>query len=87
MLELGEGSARYHRDLGRQTLGLERVIAIGPEMRALREANPAAHYLETFDLGALRGLLPERGTLLVKGSRGMRLERLVEVLLKPEGVA
>lgn len=87
MLELGSEAARYHRRLGEQTQGLDHVVAVGPEMRALSEANPKAHYLETFDLRALQELLPERGTLLVKGSRGMRLERLVETLLKPEGVA
>ena len=80
MLELGADSARYHEDLGKLTLSLERVIAIGPEMRALKQANPNAHHLETFDLSALAPLLPERGTLLVKGSRGGRLERLVSYL-------
>ncbi len=80
MLELGAESARYHRELGELTLGLERVVAIGPEMRSLKNANPNAHHLETFDLDALEPLLPECGTLLVKGSRGGRLERLVSYL-------
>lgn len=87
MLELGPDAARYHRELGEQTVGLASVIAIGPEMRALAEANPAAHYVPAFDLPALTPLLPERGTLLVKGSRGMRLERLIEALLQTERVA
>jgi len=80
MLELGAESARYHRELGELTLGLERVVAIGPEMRSLKNANLNAHHLETFDLDALEPLLPGRGTLLVKGSRGGRLERLVSYL-------
>jgi len=80
MLELGADSARYHEDLGKLTRSLERVIAIGPEMQALKKINPNAHHLETFDLDALAPLLPERGTLLVKGSRGGRLERLVTYL-------
>ena len=81
MLELGPESARYHRELGEQTRDLECVIAVGPEMRALVDANPNATHLETFDLDALKPYLPDRGTLLVKGSRGMRLERLVHELL------
>jgi UDP-N-acetylmuramoyl-tripeptide--D-alanyl-D-alanine ligase len=82
MLELGADSARYHRALGERTLDLEHVIAIGPEMRALTEGNPDAHHVETFDISLLLPLLPEHGTLLVKGSRGMRLERLVHALLE-----
>lgn len=87
MLELGRDAALYHRALGTRTRQLDRVIALGPEMRALTETNPGARYLEAFDLGALRALLPERGTLLVKGSRGMRLERLVESLLSDQAAS
>ena len=82
MLELGAESARFHKELGEQTVGLAKIIAVGPEMRALLEGNPAAHYFETFDLDELQAELPERGTLLLKGSRGMRLERLVSALLE-----
>ena len=85
MLELGTGSARFHRELGEQTTGLDKVIAVGPEMRALLRGNSAAHYFETFDLKTLQAELPERGTLLVKGSRGTRLERLVTALLEGVG--
>ncbi len=85
MLELGSESARFHRELGEQTARLDKVIAVGPEMRALIEGNLAARYFETFDLERLLTELPERGTLLVKGSRGTRLERLVTALLsKPK---
>ena len=85
MLELGAGSARFHGELGEQTTGLDKVIAVGPEMRALLRGNSAARYFETFDLKTLQAELPERGTLLVKGSRGMRLERLVTALLEGVG--
>lgn len=81
MLELGPEAARYHEELGGRTLQLDRVIVIGREMRALKRANPNAHHFEAFDFDALEPLLPGRGTLLVKGSRGGRLERLVERLL------
>ena len=81
MLELGPDAAAYHERLGEQTLGLDRTIAVGPAMRSLLAGNPAAWHLETFDLGVLSALLPDHGTLLIKGSRGMRLERLVHALL------
>ncbi len=86
MLELGSEAARYHRELGTQTRGLDCLVAIGPEMRALTETNLDAHHFETFDLDALRPLLPEHGTLLVKGSRGGRLERLVAAILEDRPV-
>ncbi len=81
MLELGPESARFHKELGEQTADLDKVVAVGPEMRSLIEGNPAAHYFKSFDLDELQAELPERGTLLVKGSRGVRLERLVSALL------
>ena len=82
MLELGPDAAAYHERLGEQTLGLDRTVAVGPAMKSLLSGNPAAWHLESFDLGVLSALLPDRGTLLVKGSRGMRLERLVTHWLK-----
>lgn len=42
MLELGPESARYHRELGKQTLGLAHVVAVGPEMRAQRNQSGGA---------------------------------------------
>lgn len=81
MLELGSDSAWFHERLGEQTVGLDRTVAVGPAMRSLLVGNPAAWHLESFDLGVLSALLPDHGTLLVKGSRGMRLERLVTALL------
>ncbi|ADI14721.1 UDP-N-acetylmuramoyl-tripeptide--D-alanyl-D-alanine ligase [Truepera radiovictrix] len=82
MLELGAASAELHRALAEDTAALDAVVAVGPAMRALAEADPRAVYLEAFDLEALLALVPERGTLLVKGSRGVRLERLTEALLR-----
>lgn len=83
MLELGDASAALHRALAEHTAGLDALITVGPAMRALAEADPRATHLGAFDLGALLPLLPTRGTLLVKGSRGTRLERLTGALLAP----
>lgn len=80
MLELGEESRRHHRDLGAATRGLDLVLAVGPEARALQEGNPAVRTLSMDDALAAVAELPTQGTVLVKASRGMRFERLVEAL-------
>lgn len=84
MLDLGSASDHYHEALGEETQRLSEVFAIGEEMAALKRTNPKAHYAPALDLETLIPLLPKEGTLLVKGSRGMRLERLVETLLKAQ---
>ncbi len=80
MLELGEVSEARHRDLGKRTLDLGRVFAIGDEARFIAAENPQAAHLASADLLNVTEQLPPHGTVLVKGSRGMRLERLVQAL-------
>jgi UDP-N-acetylmuramoyl-tripeptide--D-alanyl-D-alanine ligase len=83
MLELGEESARLHRELGALTRGLDLVLAVGPQARHLVEGNPDALHAASVDLALpLLARLPSTGTVLIKGSRGMRLERLVAALAK-----
>ena len=81
MLELGQEAQTLHKELGEQTQGLDRVIAIGEHAEDLKEGNPD---VETFaSLGealTTLSMLELKGTILVKGSRGMRLERVLEVL-------
>lgn len=86
MLELGEESARYHRELGELTRPLDCVVAVGSYAAELQRGNPKARCFATVEtlLEAL-GELPREGTLLVKGSRGMRLERVVQRLLQEVG--
>lgn len=83
MLELGAERERWHRELGDATRGLDRVLALGPESRAIVDGNPEAEHFASFDelAGALR-YLPREGTVLVKASRGMRLDRAVRLLLE-----
>ncbi len=91
MLELGEAEAEAHRELGRlaASSGLAALATFGPRSRLSHEAALAAgldpaRAFHTEDVDELAAFLRERlgpgDALLVKGSRGMRLERLVEAL-------
>ena len=87
MLELGTGSSRLHRELGEQiaTAGVERLWLFGKEVAATREGAVAAGIPEksvfiTDDYAALEKVVLKAvkpgDLVLVKGSRGMRLERI-----------
>jgi UDP-N-acetylmuramoyl-tripeptide--D-alanyl-D-alanine ligase len=82
MLELGRESEVLHLAMGRATRDLEQVFFVGAESRAAAAENPRAHHAATVE-ALLAGLEQTRlaGAVLVKGSRGMRLERVVQALL------
>ncbi len=88
MLELGDEAVRWHRWVGREavalgvdwvgTLGEEgREIAVGVE-EAGGEARVFSHHEEA--AWVLAGVLGEGDALLVKGSRGVMMERVLELL-------
>ncbi len=88
MLELGGFEAEAHRAVGEEAArtGVRVLAAFGPRSRAAADAARAAG-LEAFhteELDALvhwaKATLQPTDVLLVKGSRGMKLERLVEAL-------
>jgi UDP-N-acetylmuramoyl-tripeptide--D-alanyl-D-alanine ligase len=85
MLELGPEAPRLHRELGRYAYarGIELLVTVGPlaaeistgfagDARTVGDAAAAAELLQ--------GLLHEGDTVLVKGSRGIGLERTVAAL-------
>jgi UDP-N-acetylmuramoyl-tripeptide--D-alanyl-D-alanine ligase len=90
MLELGEQSATAHqeaiRDVMRSRPGA--FIAVGPEMYSAREAvsrnaNTTEILTSTDSIAAARivaGLIRPGDVLLVKGSRGIAMERIIEQL-------
>ena len=84
MFELGDESAAEHAQLGRllADLPIGHVLLIGEHMRHAAAAHPAAHYFPTKAEAAawLRQHPPRQQHILVKGSRGMALETLVELL-------
>jgi UDP-N-acetylmuramoyl-tripeptide--D-alanyl-D-alanine ligase len=85
MLELGLDSPRFHREIGEYAAarGVELLVTVGPLAARMREGfagesrsvgdAPAAGEL-------LRTLLRDGDTVLVKGSRGVELERVAEAL-------
>lgn len=91
MLELGECSVDYHRAIGAHAAqsGIGRVFVLGSFARAVcegaREAGMSSGNIRAFEtLDDLAAALAETAVpgdvVLLKGSRGMRLERLLELL-------
>ncbi len=88
MLELGAGEAEAHAAMGpTAAIHARRVAFFGPRMRAAYErakaslGDSAAHFEDVAPLVAwVTKDLHSGDVVLVKGSRGMRLERVVEGL-------
>ena len=92
MRELGPVASELHAQSGQEarTTGFERLYALGEHSRAAAAAfgEDGRHFT---DLEALVDALSsdlehhaEPPTILIKGSRGMRMERVVAVLAEPE---
>jgi len=90
MLELGSFTREAHLEVGRACadLGLDLLWTVGEDARAIADAYDAAagagpdrpaarHFTDALAAVAVAAELPAQGTLLVKGSRGIGLERLV----------
>jgi len=90
MKELGAESVRLHREIGREAAqrGVAVVVALGPEAAALaegaREIVAADRVVHVPDREAAIAVLPSvihpEDVILVKGSRAMGLEAVVEAL-------
>jgi UDP-N-acetylmuramyl pentapeptide synthase len=89
MLELGAAARKEHREAGRLagTLGIDMVVAIGGYATDLIEGAADAGVRSAYGFNgrqeaveALGKLLRTGDTVLVKGSRAMGLERIVEAL-------
>jgi UDP-N-acetylmuramoyl-tripeptide--D-alanyl-D-alanine ligase len=97
MLELGASGPRLHREAGRALAGRVDVLAgIGPLTRELvegaREAGLAGSALVHFEdatsaSAAVASLVTPGDAVLVKASRGLRLEQVVEALVARFGEA
>ncbi len=88
MLELGKWSRELHEEMGRyaRDIGVDILVTVGQDAAfAVSEARVGG--LESFAckdnneaLSVLKGLVKPGDVVLVKGSRGMRMEQIVEGL-------
>jgi UDP-N-acetylmuramoyl-tripeptide--D-alanyl-D-alanine ligase len=79
---LGEDAAQFHREIGvaARELGIERLFALGAlSAEAVREFGAGAQHFSSIDAlhAALDKELDAQTTVLVKGSRFMKMERVV----------
>lgn len=91
MLELGPHSQQMHADLGdtAKQLGLDYLYCYGKDTKyTAQQFGKHGRYFESQDelLNELKPYLAAGVTLLVKGSSGMNMNRIVEVLTQTEQV-
>jgi len=83
MYELGEGAPAYHHEIGRhcEAAGV-RLVAVGALARDYLTGAPGERWFATVDacIAALPEVVPAGSAVLVKASRGLRLERVAEAL-------
>jgi UDP-N-acetylmuramoyl-tripeptide--D-alanyl-D-alanine ligase len=85
MLELGPDAPRLHREIGAHAAarGVDLLVTVGPLAAEMCEAFAGEAHSGADAIGAvglLRTRLRRGDTVLVKGSRGVRLERVVDGL-------
>jgi UDP-N-acetylmuramoyl-tripeptide--D-alanyl-D-alanine ligase len=90
MGEVGAQGEAFHEEVGRyaKEAGVDRLLAVGAAARAAARAFGAGgEHLDSIEavIARAQGLTALKGTILVKGSRFMRMERVVEHLLAEEG--
>ncbi len=96
MGELGKTAEAAHREVGRlaASLGIDLLIALGARAQtiaagAVDSGMDPAHVIVASDHGDASDhaceFLRERDTALVKGSRSMRMERVVEAIASEKG--
>jgi UDP-N-acetylmuramoyl-tripeptide--D-alanyl-D-alanine ligase len=82
MGEVGHEGPAFHAEAGRyaKARGIEHFLAIGDLARVAADVFPGARHFESVDdlNTAVVALVPHVGSMLVKGSRFMRMERVVE---------
>lgn len=96
MLELGSEAGKFHREVGQQLAGYEydQIILVGSHSVATMEGALGAgcngsiisHFPSTDEATeGLVGFFVEGDLVYIKGSRGMRLEKILEAIENSEG--
>jgi UDP-N-acetylmuramoyl-tripeptide--D-alanyl-D-alanine ligase len=86
MGEVGVNGAAFHAEVGQhaQAQGIERLFTLGDLAQASAAAHTQATHFE--DMSALQAAVlaqaAQGGSVLVKGSRFMRMERVVQAMLE-----
>jgi UDP-N-acetylmuramoyl-tripeptide--D-alanyl-D-alanine ligase len=87
MGEVGDSGPAFHAEVGDYalSLGIEQLLALGQQTPATVAAYSSAQQAQHFEdiaplLEAVRRLLPQVQSVLVKGSRFMRMERVVQAI-------
>jgi len=90
MLELGPDEARFHREVGERAahLGVDLVVAVGPRAESYPEGAAgvaSVAFASTDDaVAGVPGLIEPGDVVLVKGSRGMAMERVARAIMERE---
>ena len=91
MGEAGAAAAQFHDEIGgyAKSRGIDRLYALGDlSAAAARNFGDGGRHFTGVDalVAALRGELDAQTTVLVKGSRFMKMERVVEAIAEPVNV-
>ena len=95
MLELGKWSVEEHKRIGSLAAhAVDTLISVGPRAKMIDEGaydegmkiDHIRHFADAVQAGKfLREIVTEKDTVLIKGSQGMRMERVVEAIMaEPE---
>lgn len=82
MLELGNESFKFHQEIGvlAKDLGIDIFITFGKETKAIKEKT--AHFYDHQQASNyLKNILKPGDIILVKGSQGMRMEKIVKAIM------
>ena len=89
MGEVGDLGPEFHAEIGTHALqrGIEHLVCTGDLMRHAAQAFPGARHHGVFDelLADVQRAVPDCASVLVKGSRFMKMERVVEAISKQAG--
>ena len=92
MGEVGECAAQMHDEIGgyAKSAGVDHLFALGEKtLAAVRNFAQGAQHFESVEklVAALKPLMNQETTVLVKGSRFMRMERVVEAIRENDHAA